>query len=136
MFFSPPIGRPERDPVEPSADATSPPGTFDVAVVGGGVVGIACGLELARRGARVLVLERDRVGRGCSYGNAGWITPSLAAPIADPSLLSKSLVWLLDPESPLYVQPRLDPALFRWLAGFLLACRRDRFTRNTVALVE
>jgi len=110
--------------------------TFDVAVVGGGVVGIACGLELARRGAQVLVLERDRVGRGCSHGNAGWITPSLAAPIADPSLLSKSLVWLLDPESPLYIQPRLDPALFRWLVGFLLACRRDRFERNAAALVQ
>jgi D-amino-acid dehydrogenase len=109
---------------------------FDVAVLGGGVVGIACGLELARRGAQVLVLERDRVGRGCSYGNAGWITPSLAAPLADPGLLAKSLAWLLDPESPLYIQPRPDPALFRWLAGFLLASRRDRFTRNAVALVE
>jgi D-amino-acid dehydrogenase len=110
--------------------------TFDVAVVGGGVVGIACGLELARRGAQVLVLERDRVGRGCSYGNAGWITPSLAAPLADPALLAKSLGWLLDSESPLYIQPRPDPALFKWLLGFLLASRRDRFTRNAVALVE
>jgi D-amino-acid dehydrogenase len=122
--------------VGPSPEATPVPVTFDVAVVGGGVVGIACGLELARRGAHVLVLERDRVGRGCSYGNAGWITPSLAAPIADPSLLSKSLGWLLDPESPLYIQPRLDPALFRWLVGFLLASRRGRFSRNAVALVE
>ncbi len=122
--------------MEPSLEATPAAVTFDVAVLGGGVVGIACGLELARRGAQVLVLERDRVGRGCSYGNAGWLTPALAAPLADPSLLSRSLGWLLDPESPLYIQPRLDPALFRWLVGFLLACRHDRFSRNLAALVQ
>ncbi len=119
----------------PPPDANAPV-TFDVAVLGGGVVGIACGLELARRGAHVVVLERDRVGHGCSYGNAGWLTPALAAPLADPSLLSKSLGWLLDPESPLYIQPRLDPALFRWLVGFLLASRHDRFARNLAALVQ
>jgi D-amino-acid dehydrogenase len=107
-----------------------------VAVIGAGVVGVACGLELARRGAQVLLLERDRVGHGCSYGNAGWLTPSLAAPLADPGLVFKSLVWLLDPESPLYIQPRLDPPLLRWLAAFLLASRRGRFGRNAAALVE
>jgi D-amino-acid dehydrogenase len=117
------------------AAAPSPP-TCDVAVLGGGVVGIACGLELARRGAQVLVLDRGRVGHGCSYGNAGWITPALAAPLADPGLVPKSLVWLLDPESPLHIQPRLDPALLGWLVGFLLASRRERFTRNAVALLE
>ena len=112
------------------------PVTVDVAVLGGGVVGIACGLELARRGARVLVLERDRVGHGCSYGNAGWLTPSLAAPLADPGVVFKSLVWLLEPESPLYIQPRLELSLLRWLAGFLVASRRDRFARSAAALVE
>ncbi len=122
--------------MEPSPAATPAPATFDVAVLGGGVVGMACSLELARRGARVLVLERDRVGHGCSYGNAGWLTPSLAAPLADPSLVFKSLMWLLDPQSPLYVQPRLDPSLLRWLAGFLLASRRDRFERGAAALVQ
>ena len=61
--------------------------TTDVAVIGGGVVGVSCALELARRGAKVLVLERDRIGHGCSFGNAGWLTPSQALPIANPHLL-------------------------------------------------
>jgi D-amino-acid dehydrogenase len=122
--------------VEPSPDATPVTGTVDLAVVGGGVVGVACGLELARRGAQVLVLERDRVGHGCSYGNAGWITPALASPLADPALLTRSLAWLLDPESPLYIQPGLDPSLLRWLAGFLLASRHERYARNAAALVQ
>jgi D-amino-acid dehydrogenase len=122
--------------MESYPETKSLPSSVDVAIVGGGAVGIACGLELARRGAQVLVLERDRVGHGCSYGNAGWLTPSLAAPLANPSLIFKSLVWLLDPESPLYIQPRIELSFLRWLAGFLLSARKDRFARGSAALVE
>jgi D-amino-acid dehydrogenase len=110
--------------------------TRDVAIIGGGVIGVACAVELARRGAQVTVLERDRVGHGCSYGNAGWLTPSQAVPLANPSMLLTSFKWMLDPESPLYIQPRLDPAFLRWLLGFLLASRRDQFVRGAAALIE
>ena len=109
---------------------------MDIVVVGGGVVGVSCALELARRGASVVVLERDRIGHGCSFGNAGWLTPSLASSLANPHMLLKAFRWMLDPESPFYIQPRLDPAYLRWLAGFLLASRRSKFERGTAALVE
>jgi D-amino-acid dehydrogenase len=108
----------------------------DVVIVGGGVVGVACALELAKRGARVTVLERDRIGHGCSFGNAGWLTPSQAVPLANPNMLLKSFRWMLDPESPLYIQPRLDPSYLRWLIGFLMASRRAKFERGAEALVE
>ena len=113
-----------------------PPVRTDVAVIGGGVIGVACALELARRGLSVCVLERDRVGHGCSYGNAGWLTSSLAMPLAAPGLWRKAARWLFDPESPFYIRPRFDPALFAWLAGFLAASRRARFERGAEALVE
>lgn len=108
----------------------------DVVVIGGGVVGVACAAELARRGASVTVVERDRVGHGCSYGNAGWLTPSQATPLANPAMVFKSFKWLLDPESPLYIQPQLDPRFLRWLAGFLLSSRKAKFERGADALVE
>lgn len=108
----------------------------DVAVIGGGVIGMASAVELARRGAQVTVIERDRIGHGCSYGNAGWLTPSQAVPLANPAMLLKSLKWMLDPDSPLYIQPRPDPALLRWLLEFLLASRKSKFERGTAALVE
>jgi D-amino-acid dehydrogenase len=108
----------------------------DIAIIGGGVIGVASAVELARRGAQVTVLERNRVGHGCSYGNAGWLTPSQAVPLANPSMLLKSFKWMFDPESPLYIQPRLDPALVRWLIEFLLASRTSKFERGTAALVE
>lgn len=112
------------------------PRSADVAVVGGGVIGVACALELARRGASVVILERDRVGAGCSFGNAGWLTPSLAQPLPAPGMLWTAARWMLDPESPFRLPLRPDPSLVLWLARFLAATRRDRFERGTAALVE
>jgi D-amino-acid dehydrogenase len=108
----------------------------DVAVIGGGIVGLACSLELARRGVKVCVLERDRVGHGCSKGNAGWLTPALALPLAVPGQWRKALRWLADPQSPFYIRPRADLKLITWLMGFLAASRRSRFEPNAAALVS
>lgn len=45
---------------------------IDVAVIGGGVVGLACAHALSARGASVCLLEREpRVGRGTSTRNSG-----------------------------------------------------------------
>jgi len=111
-------------------------GKVDVAVVGGGVVGVACALELARRGAEVRVLERGRLGHGCSYGNAGWLTASLALPLAEPGRTLKALGWLFDRESPFYIRPRFDPALASWLLRFLANSRTAPFERGAQALIE
>jgi D-amino-acid dehydrogenase len=111
-------------------------GKVDVAVVGGGVVGVACALELARRGAEVRVLERGRLGHGCSYGNAGWLTASLALPLAEPGRTLKALGWLFDRESPFYIRPRFDPALASWLVRFLANSRTAPFERGAQALIE
>lgn len=109
---------------------------MDVVVIGGGVVGVSCALQLAKRGVKVTVLDKDRIGHGCSFGNAGWLTPSQAVPLANPNLLFKSFQWMLDPESPLYIQPRLDPEYLRWLIGFLLSSKKSKFVPGAMALVE
>jgi D-amino-acid dehydrogenase len=120
----------------PPAPPVESPSRHDVAVVGGGVVGVACALELARRGASVVLLERDRIGSGCSFGNAGWLTPSLAVPLPAPGMVWKATKWLFDPDSPFYIQPRLDLALASWLLRFLAATSSARFERGARALVE
>lgn len=48
---------------------------FDVAVVGAGVVGSAIAWECARRGARVLLVDRDEPGRHASGAAAGMLAP-------------------------------------------------------------
>ncbi|MDE2966947.1 MAG: FAD-dependent oxidoreductase [Chloroflexota bacterium] len=44
---------------------------WDVAIVGGGVIGLACAFELARRRHRVIVIERDQPGQHASRVAAG-----------------------------------------------------------------
>lgn len=92
-----------------------------ILVVGGGVVGVCCAYFLAKRGTRVIVLERDQIGRAASYGNAGCIAPS-HPPINKPGRVRQALKSLFDPLSPLYVAPTFDPALARWLWSFSRTC--------------
>jgi len=95
--------------------------SYDVAIIGGGVIGVGSACALAERGARVLLLERGEVCSGASYGNAGWISPSHGTPLPSPGVVTQALRWLFDPESPFYVKPRFELELARWLLGFLRA---------------
>jgi glycine oxidase len=58
--------------------------TADVAVVGGGVIGLALARELSARGLDVVVLERGRAGEEASWAAAGLLTAQsdAAAPSA------------------------------------------------------
>ena len=47
------------------------PTSADIAVVGAGIIGVACALQLARQGRRVVVIDAQPPGMGASYGNAG-----------------------------------------------------------------
>ena len=48
--------------------------TFDIAIVGAGIVGLAHALAAARRGKRVVVIDRDAQANGASIRNFGFIT--------------------------------------------------------------
>ncbi len=47
---------------------------YDLAVVGAGIVGMACALAAARRGKRVVVVDRDAQANGASVRNFGFVT--------------------------------------------------------------
>ena len=59
-----------------TASAVNYPQTTQVAVVGGGVIGLSCAFELARRGKSVTVIEREETGFGASTVAAGMLAPS------------------------------------------------------------
>jgi D-amino-acid dehydrogenase len=92
-----------------------------VLIVGGGVIGVCAAYYLAREGASVLVLEREEIGSGASFGNAGAIVPG-HLPINKPGRVRQALRSLLDPLSPLYVAPHRSPGLVRWLWDFSRTC--------------
>ncbi len=47
--------------------------TYDVVIVGAGIVGAACADEFARRGLRVAVVDREVVGSGATAAGMGHI---------------------------------------------------------------
>ena len=93
----------------------------DAVVIGAGVIGLATAIELLQAGRSVLVMDAGRIGGGSSHGNCGTITPSHAAPLAEPGRIARALRWLLTPDAPFYVRPRFDPALWGWFARFWTA---------------
>lgn len=95
-----------------------------VVVVGGGVIGVCCAYELASRGAEVVLLERDHLASGSSHGNAGTVSAG-HPPLNRPGRIRQALTQMLDSTSPLYVRPRWDPALWRWLWRFALHCTEE-----------
>ena len=62
----------------PDRSTTEVGGRVDVAVVGAGLTGLSAALHLARKGARVAVLERDTVAFGASGRNGGMATTGLS----------------------------------------------------------
>lgn len=64
---------------------------FDVVVVGGGVIGLACAWRLAQRGAEVAVLERGEPGEGATRVAAGMLAPVGELTFGEPELLELTL---------------------------------------------
>lgn len=62
----------------PAGDPASRlPDSVDVAVIGGGITGLSAALALARRGAKVAVLEAETFGWGASSRNGGMVLTGL-----------------------------------------------------------
>ena len=93
-----------------------------VAIVGGGIVGIACAHYLSHAGYAVTVIDQDRIGGGCSHGNCGHICASHVLPLNEPANLVAALGSLVNPRAPFRVRPTWRPALLRWFWEFARRC--------------
>jgi D-amino-acid dehydrogenase len=105
-----------------------------VHVLGAGMVGISCALELQRRGHRVTLIDRRGPGEETSAGNAGLLSYSNITPLASPALLSRlpALALNLDNDFRLHY-PHL-PSLLPWLLRFLQRCRKQTYLRDGEAM--
>jgi glycine oxidase len=65
--------------------------SYDVAVIGGGLIGLACAWRTAERGLSVVVFERERPGAGASGVAAGMLAPVTEADFGEQALLRLGL---------------------------------------------
>ena len=101
-----------------------------IVIVGGGIIGLCAAHYAVKRGHRVTIIERGpHDGDGCSFGNAGMVVPSHFIPLAAPGAVALALKWMWNPESPLYIKPRLDWDLISWGWKFLRASTRAHVRR-------
>ncbi|WP_337001908.1 MULTISPECIES: NAD(P)/FAD-dependent oxidoreductase [unclassified Microbacterium] len=103
-------------------------------IIGAGVVGLSTAWHLQKRGHEVTVIDRTGIGAGSSWGNAGWLTPGKAIPLADPSLWSYGPRALLDPDAALHVPFRFNPRLWAFLVRFAAHGTHRAWDRAMAAL--
>ncbi len=100
-----------------------------VAVIGAGVVGLACASALQMRGHPVTVIDPRPPGEYCSLGNAGCFSRASFVPLGAPGMWKKVPGWLLDPKGPLSIPVGYMPRVAPWLWRLQRASSRARVTR-------
>ena len=101
-----------------------------IIVIGAGICGLSTAIWLRRAGHAVTLIDRDGPGAGASFGNAGLLAQWAMVPVNTPDLLSTALKYMVDPQSPLFLQWSYLPRLVPWLSRFV-ANANDRDCRRT-----
>lgn len=105
-----------------------------VSVIGAGIVGISCALELQRRGFQVRLIDRHGIGEETSSGNAGILSYGNVTPIAAPALLRRAPRLVLNRDSDFRLHYPHLPRLVPWLLRFVWRCRHSVYMRDGYAM--
>ncbi len=87
---------------------------MQITIIGAGVIGLSTAYYLQKEGHDVTIIDRGNGTNNCSFGNAGYISPSHFIPLASPGIVAQGLKWMLSATSPFYIKPRLDTSLIKW----------------------
>lgn len=90
-----------------------------VAVIGAGIIGVNCALQLQAHGYNVTLIDKAGIGEGCSKGNAGHFATEQVFPLAEFNLL-----WQL---------PKL--LLIRWVLSLFHQSTYLRFYLGSLSLL-
>jgi D-amino-acid dehydrogenase len=107
-----------------------------VVVIGGGVIGLSSAYFLQEAGHSVTVIDQTDISNNCSYGNAGYVCPSHFIPLATPGIVKQGLKWMLNPESPFYVKPRLSWSLMQWGLKFMQMATPENVEKAAMPLKD
>jgi|TARA_B100000929_G_scaffold30621_1_gene22300 D-amino-acid dehydrogenase len=101
----------------------------EITVLGAGIIGMACAINLQRLGFNVTVVDQNDPGDGCSSGNTGIIAPSAMVPVNAPGLIKKIPAMLLDPLGPIAFRWKHIPQMLPWIFNFLKNGRASNVER-------
>ncbi len=107
-----------------------------VVVIGGGVIGLSSAYFLQEAGHSVTVIDQTDISNNCSYGNAGYVCPSHFVPLATPGIVKQGLKWMLNPQSPFYVKPRLSWSLMQWGLKFMQMATPENVEKAAMPLKD
>lgn len=105
-----------------------------VTVLGAGIVGICCALELQQQDFQVTLIDRRGFGEETSSGNAGLLSISSVTPLASPALLNRLFRLATNQENDLLIRYSQLPWLLPWLTKFLKRCNRRDFINDGLAM--
>lgn len=105
-----------------------------VIVLGAGIVGVCCALELLRRGMSVTLVDRQEPGMETSMGNAGVLARSSLMPFNHPGLWGQLPRLLKNDTVQFRYRWPYVAANLGWAARFLLSARPSVFQETTRAL--
>ncbi len=108
--------------------------TKQVTIIGAGIIGISCAVQLQAQGLKVTVIDKLPPADATSHGNAGIFAECGCIPVATPGFLSQLPHLLLDPYGPLSLPLKYLPKLSGWGTSFALNTRMKRFRHISQSL--
>ncbi len=106
----------------------------DAVIIGGGVIGSVCAIDILRKGMSTLIVDDASGERPASYGNAGHIALEQLAPLASLAELRGAPGRLFAGGGPLDFRLRDIAAWGPWALRYLRACSPETTKAGTRAL--
>ena len=107
---------------------------MEIVIIGGGIVGLSSAYFLQEAGHQVTIIDQTDISNNCSYGNAGYVCPSHFVPLATPGIVKQGLKWMLNAESPFYIQPRISKSLMQWGWQFMKSATAEKVEAAAIPL--
>ncbi len=101
----------------------------DVTVIGAGIIGISCALQLQKKGLKVTVVDRLPPGEATSFGNAGVFAECGCVPVNLPGFAWRVPGMMLDPQGPLSIPGNYLLKAAPWGLSFVWNSRTSKFNR-------
>ncbi|RLV57857.1 FAD-binding oxidoreductase [Parashewanella curva] len=105
-----------------------------VVIVGAGIIGLATALHLQKFGYQVTVVDKNGIGAGASFGNAGHFATEQVFPLADPELLLKVPQMLCDPLGPFRIKFNYFYKAIPWFVRFMREMLPEKRIKNSTSI--